>query len=84
MALIRGCLLENREELIEYLANEEDTEPWELVGAIHGNVTGKVITTSPEHDWKQGALPCSEYLISIKKDPHAANHFVITSAYPFF
>lgn len=84
MALIRGCLLENREELIEYLANEEDTEPWELVGVIHGNITGKVITTSPEHDWKQGALPCSEYLISIKKDPHAANHFVITSAYPFF
>lgn len=83
MAMIRNSLIRNREEIIEYLANEDDKDVWELIDLLDEKVGGKIITTSSQHDWSKGALSCTEYKITLKKDPTSANHFVITSAYPF-
>lgn len=83
--LLKSTLIKNREEIIEYLADEEDDDVWEILESFPENckVSNKVYLFSHEHDWENGALNCDQFKISIKKHPDE-NGFYVTSAYPFY
>ena len=80
--MLISVILTHREELIEYLTDTEDIEVWEVRDSIVLPVTGKKYCVSLEHNWSDGALPCTEMVIALKKNPQNPNLPVITSAYP--
>ena len=76
------ALIQSRTEISEYLADEEDDDVWELIGKIPDHISGKIYCSSMQHDWANGAMESDIFIISIKKNPHNRNLFVVTSAYP--
>lgn len=81
--MIHQTLLRCREEVIEYLADEDDSEPWEIKEDLPEHVTGKIYQRGWKHDWKDGPKDCEHFIISIKKSSNKnENGFIITSAYP--
>lgn len=83
LKMLQEALLEEREELIDYLADAEDIDVWEISGQLVENVSGHAFMNSINHNWSEGAIICNEFKISFKKNPHNLNALVITSAYPF-
>ena len=79
--MLQSLLIENREEVIEYLADETDEDVWEMIGVLSENVKGKIFLYSKTHDWNKGPVVCEYYIISLKKEVQG-NGFIITSAYP--
>lgn len=80
--MLVDALIQSRTEIIEYLADEEDDDVWELIGKIPDHISGKIYCSSMQHDWANGAMESDIFIISIKKNPHNRNLFVVTSAYP--
>lgn len=80
--MLISIILEHRIELIEYLADTDDKETWEVRDSIRGNVKGKKYSTSTNHNWKEGAIVCTGAVIAFKKNSNNFNSLVITSAYP--
>lgn len=78
-----SMILRNREELIEYLADTEDNDVWELSEDITPNIRGIKYCSSMDHNWKDGAKECKDkIIIAFKKNPNNRNELVITSTYP--
>lgn len=80
--MLVDVLIQSRTEIIEYLADEEDDDVWELIGKIPDHISGKIYCSSMQHDWSTGAMESDAFIISLKKNPHNRNLFVVTSAYP--
>lgn len=74
MTFIRETLLINRDEIIEYLADDSDDGNWTIYTSMPEYIKGKRYLCSLEHDWKKGALECSEILIIIQKFPTKLNN----------
>lgn len=83
VTMLVSCILENRQELIEYIADVDDCDVWEVTGKIKAPVHGKSYHYSMTHNWKDGACSCSYFKISFKKNEKNNNAIVITSAYPY-
>lgn len=83
VAMLISCILENRQELIEYIADINDCDVWEITGQLKTPVSGKSFHYNISHNWEDGALPCTHFKISFKKNEHNKNAIVITSVYPY-
>lgn len=83
LEMILNEILNHREELIEYLADIEDNDVWEISGKLNSSVTGKAYLNSPEHKWEDGAISCKTFKICFKKNVKNPNCIIITSAYPY-
>ena len=83
VAMLISCILDNRQELIEYIADVDDCDVWEITGQLKAPVSGKSYHYNISHNWEDGALPCTHFKISFKKNEHSKNAIVITSAYPY-
>lgn len=83
VAMLVSCILNNRQELIEYIADVDDCDVWEITGQLKMPVSGKVYHYNISHNWEDGALPCTHFKILFKKNRHNKNAIVITSAYPY-
>nr|WP_298060996.1 hypothetical protein [uncultured Blautia sp.] len=83
VAMLISCIMKNRQELIEYLADIDDYDVWEVTGQLQAPVAGKSYHYSISHHWENGALPCKNFKISFKKNEYNPNAIVITSAYPY-
>jgi hypothetical protein len=83
LKMTQDLLVDSAEELAEYMADEEDDEPWILMGNLSNNVTGRAFLRDRSHDWKEGPLTCSRFIIAIQKN-HDGERFHVTSCYPVF
>lgn len=83
LKVLIDIILRNREELIEYLADTEDDDVWELSEDITSKIRGIKYCSSMDHNWKDGAKECKDkIIIAFKKNPNNRNELIITSAYP--
>lgn len=83
--LLKSTLIKNRDEIIEYLSDDDDQDIWEILESFpkDSKVHNKIYLFSQNHDWNNGPLSCEYFKISIKK-LSTSNGFLITSAYPFY
>ena len=81
LLMAQELLIDSREELAEYMADEDDDEPWILMGNLSYHVTGRAFLRDRSHEWKNGPLSCSRFIIVIKKNNDGKN-FHVTSCYP--
>lgn len=83
LEMLKQALLDNREELIEYLADTDDFDNWEVFGSLPSNVTGHMYRNSMQHDWERGPIICKSFKIACqKKDSKLNNGFFIKTVYP--
>ena len=66
--------------IAEYLADTEWTDECVIAGTLPETVAGKAFLFDHNlHDWADGAKPCTEFLVIIKK---TGNTFYVKTAYP--
>lgn len=66
--MLISCILNNRQELIEYIADIDDCDVWEITGQLKAPVSGKSYHYNISHNWEDGVLPCTHFKISFKKN----------------
>lgn len=82
LALVHQTLLDNAEEIADWLADDTDRLPWVVYGSfIDDSVTGKIIMYSGKFNWDDGPVDCNEFVVALSKIEHN-NAFRIRSCYP--
>lgn len=79
--MIRNTLLAHQEEVAEYLADDDDQEPWIIYGELPEDIQGVAYLHGRSHDWSKGAISCTEFVVVIRK-LQRENGFCVQTAHP--
>ena len=81
ISLIVEALLEDADAISAYLADDTDTEEYIVYGDLTPSVSG-IVFQYHGHNWNQGPLKCSEFVVLITKLRNNENGFAIKTAHP--
>ncbi len=81
ISAIQQVLIQNAEEIAEYMADEDNYDLWIIEDAMPEHISGGAFLKAANHEWRDGALPCSQIRIAIKKNK-GCNEPIICSIYP--
>lgn len=81
ISLIVEALLEDADAISAYLADDTDTEEYIVYGDLTPSVSG-IVFQYHGHNWNQGPLKCSEFVVVITKLRNNENGFAIKTAHP--